>query len=170
MDDYSELVNPRVIAPIRLNNLVLPPGYNEEVLNTKKSTLVDKKQPDNLEELKIKKVWEIAIGPAKAIPMNLIMSYMTGSSLQIIPIMMTFSLLLNPLKAIFNDTNRIFKSLETDTNSSIIIQAKALFVVCHLGCMAIGVWKLNSMGLIPNSEADWLSFKSIALTDKTVVV
>lgn len=157
-EEYSELLNPPVIQPTRTKNeLVTPAGFGGGIAN-KKSEVQSKQVPD-LELLKNRKIWEIATGPAKSIPMNLIMSYMTGNSLQMIPIMMTLMLFWNPLKAIFTETNIMFKGLETEKNGSTIFQAKIVFILCQIGCMSIGIWKLNKMGLIPNSEADWLSFK-----------
>ncbi|EGV65225.1 hypothetical protein PSN45_002634 [Yamadazyma tenuis] len=166
-DDYPELLKPVVLQPSKSKESIkLPPGFSEKV-SVKKNT-VEVKQPPNLDELKNRKAWEMAVGPAKSIPMNLVMSYMTGNSLQMIPIMMTLMLFLNPLKAIFNDTNKMFKHLETEKNSAVILQAKLVFVVCQLACMSIGIWKLNSMGLIPKSDADWLSFKKPTTFAETI--
>lgn len=166
-DQYPELLTPQVVPQAKGKDIVSPPGFDAEVA-TNSSTgskmakySKDKASSVDVEQLKTKKIWEIATGPAKSIPMNLIMSYMTGNSLQLIPIMMTVMLFINPLKAIFNDTNKIFKNLQTDKNGSIILQAKIVYILCQLGCMAIGIWKLNKMGLMPNSDADWLSFKSL---------
>lgn len=48
--------------------------------------------PEETETLKLKKAWEVALGPAKQIPMQAIMGYMSGNSLQIFSIMMVFML------------------------------------------------------------------------------
>lgn len=139
-----------------------PPGFELNENGSKKSgstNIVKQQDPAKISELKVKKAWEIAMGPAKSIPMNLFMSYMAGNSLQIIPIMMTFSLLFNPIKAIFSETNAVFKNFETPENSQDILMAKAVFVVCQIGCMSVGIWKLNNMGLIPNSRSDWLAWE-----------
>lgn len=112
-----------------------------------------------MDELKVRKAWEIATSPAKNIPMNLIMSYMTGNSLQMIPIMMTLMLFWNPLRAIFTETGVAFQDLSNERNSTDMIMPRVVFVLCHLANTGIGVWKLNKMGLVPNSEADWLAWK-----------
>lgn len=59
-----------------------------------KSQLSTRKQPTELEmnTLKLKKAWEIALAPAKQIPMQAIMMYMSGNSLQIFSIMMVYML------------------------------------------------------------------------------
>jgi ER membrane protein complex subunit 4 len=48
--------------------------------------------PEETETLKLKKAWEVALGPAKQLPMQAIMGYMSGNSLQIFSIMMVFML------------------------------------------------------------------------------
>lgn len=45
-----------------------------------------------MDTLKLKKSWEIALGPAKQLPMQAIMGYMSGNGLQIFSIMMVFML------------------------------------------------------------------------------
>lgn len=167
MSDYSELLNPQLVKSE--GKYGSPPGY--ETSGAKKSGGPAIKKPDQsqLDDLKVKKAWEVAMGPAKAIPMNLIMSYMTGNSLQIIPIMMTLMLLWNPLKAIFTETNAAFKPFETKGNLSDILKAKAVFVICQIGSIAVGVWKLNNMGLIPNREADWLAWKGVVQLKESVL-
>ncbi|CAK7903610.1 ER membrane protein complex subunit 4 [[Candida] anglica] len=157
----SELINPTIVKTAK--SLKSPPGYelSTDTSSTKKNSTITatKKDPLQIAELKVKKAWEVALGPAKSIPMNLIMSYMTGNSLQIIPIMMTFMLLLNPLRAIFSETNSSFRNLTTPENGTDILLAKIVFVICQLGCAGVGVWKLNSMGLIPNNRSDWLAWE-----------
>lgn len=153
----KQLLQPTVRAP--LEDIVLPPGFEAGPTKKKKSEPVKKPSRTELDQIKVKKAWDIATGPAKSIPMNLIMSYMTGNSLQMIPIMMAFTLLLNPLKAIFTETGPAFSGLVNERNSAEIIMPKILFVLCQLANMAVGVWKLSNMGLIPNKEADWLGWK-----------
>lgn len=163
-DDISAILRPQVL---RHGALVPAPAGFESVLGPKKAAAVAPDQA-GLDDLKVKKAWEIATGPAKQIPMNLLMSYMTGNSLQVIPIMMTLTLLWNPLKAIFTETGPAFKNLQTDGNSSQILVTRVAFVVCQLAAAGIGVWKLGQMGLIPNSEADWLAWKKVLVAAERV--
>ena len=143
----------------------LPPGFELAGTANKKGAdagvAVATPSPTQIAELKVKKAWEVALGPAKLVPMNLFMAYMAGNSLQIIPIMMTFMLLWNPIKSIFTETNAQFKHLQTPQNASDILLTKAVFVVCQLGCLGVGVWKLNGMGLIPNLRSDWLGWEEL---------
>ncbi|KAK6205278.1 uncharacterized protein RJT21DRAFT_14596 [Scheffersomyces amazonensis] len=169
MSQFDELINPKVPGAPKSTkkDLPNPPGFAYEAKGTnnsksKKSTVSSTvNEEERLEELKEKKAWEVAIGPAKSIPMNAIMSYMTGNSLQIIPVTMTLMLLWNPLKAIFNETNPNFINLTTKKNGTTILLAKAVFILFQILNMSIGIYKLYKMGLIPHTEADWIAWKEI---------
>ena len=43
--------------------------------------------------LKIKRSWDLALGPFKQVPMNLFIMYMSGNSISIFPIMMVFMMM-----------------------------------------------------------------------------
>lgn len=58
--------------------------------------------PAEMESLKQKKAWDVAIGPAKSVPMNAFMLYMSGSGVQIFSMMVVGMLLTNPLKSILS--------------------------------------------------------------------
>lgn len=160
------LAEPTVVKPRQFKSDVLPPGF----LSTSKKVATKKPlSDDQLAQLKTKKAWEIATGPAKQLPMNLVMGYMTGNSLQIIPITTTFMILLNPLKAIFSETSKAFAGLDTGDQTQ-LMAAKLVFVVCQLANMAIGVYKLYKMGLIPHAPADWLAWKLPVVFEQVVNV
>ena len=72
--------------------------------------------PEETDTLKLKKSWELALAPAKQLPMNAIMMYMSGNSLQIFSIMMVWMLFMNPLKGLLG-INAAFERFETDGNA-----------------------------------------------------
>lgn len=45
---------------------------------------------------------------------------------------------------------------------SLLLQ-KLVFIACNLGLFALGVWKCQSMGLLPTASSDWLAWKAPAL-------
>ncbi|MCJ1294367.1 hypothetical protein MMC34_005925 [Xylographa carneopallida] len=109
--------------------------------------------------LKLKKSWEIALAPAKALPMNAIMMYMSGNSLQIFSIMMVFMLFKNPLQALLQ-TNQAFTRYETDGTRGKLWMVKGVYVLMNLVALALGVWKVNGMGLLPTTRSDWLAWET----------
>ncbi|PHH73283.1 hypothetical protein CDD82_5552 [Ophiocordyceps australis] len=103
---------------------------------------------DEMETLKLKKAWEVALAPVKSLPMTAIMMYMSGNSLQIFSIMMVFMAFKNPLVGLLN-TNQAFERFQTDSNNAKLLQTKLVYVAMQMVALAVGVWKINAMGLLP---------------------
>lgn len=101
-----------------------------------------------MDTLKVKKAWEVALGPVKGLPMTFIMMYMSGNSLQIFSIMMVFMAFKNPVMGLVN-TNQAFERFQTETNAAKILQTKLVYIVMQLLALGVGIWKINGMGLLP---------------------
>ncbi|KAG7286928.1 hypothetical protein NEMBOFW57_006428 [Staphylotrichum longicolle] len=144
-----------------------PPGYpSSQSTSSKKKDAKDSKAaqrqaptPDEMDTLKVKKAWEVALGPIKSLPMTGIMMYMSGNSLQIFSIMMVFMAFKNPIMGILG-TNQAFERFETDTNRAKILQVKLAYVAMQLVALALGIWKVNGMGLLPTTRSDWLAWEA----------
>ena len=61
--------------------------------------------------LKMAKAWELAYSPAKSLPMNAIMLYMSGSGVQIFSMMAVGMLITGPLKGITTMNSGKYRSL-----------------------------------------------------------
>lgn len=133
-----------------------PPGYSSSTSlqssksKSSKSAVTARKAPtpEEMDSLKLKKAWELALAPAKQLPMNAIGMYMTGNSLQIFSIMMVFMLFKGPVQAIIG-IQSTFQRLESDGNKEQMLLAKLAFIGCNLLALALGIWKVNGMGLLP---------------------
>lgn len=80
--------------------------------------------------------------------MNAIMMYMSGNSLQIFSIMMTFMLFMNPIKGLIG-MNQAFARFETEGTSARLLGVKFMYILMQLVALGLGVWKVNGMGLLP---------------------
>ncbi|KAK3353688.1 hypothetical protein B0T25DRAFT_219797 [Lasiosphaeria hispida] len=148
-----------------------PPGFpssqptalsakqKKDAAKTEKAAPRKAPTPDEMDTLKVKKAWEVALGPIKGLPMTGIMMYMSGNSLQIFSIMMVFMAFKNPIMGILA-TNQAFERFESDSNRSKIIQVKLAYVAMQLVALALGIWKLNQMGLLPTTRSDWLAWET----------
>ncbi|SCU86449.1 LAMI_0D02124g1_1 [Lachancea mirantina] len=141
------------------NSLPSPPSFkqaNNGSKTAKSATKQDSVKAKDLNGIAVQKAWQISLQPAKSIPLNMVMSYMSGSSLQIISIMTALMLISNPVKSVVN-IRRTFKPVlsNSEVKNEIMLPMMA-FVLFQGLLMAIGVHKLNSMGLIPNTRSDWL--------------
>lgn len=130
--------------------------------NTTSGKNHNKIQNHELKEFKKKKMWELATSPAKSILMNIGMSYMSPNDIQVIPIMMLFMLFINTFKEMFT-VNVKFQQLDANIESEIdsydVNIMKLVYILSCFGNLLVGLWKLNSMGLIPNKSSDWLGWE-----------
>ncbi|KAL2121633.1 hypothetical protein VTJ04DRAFT_5660 [Mycothermus thermophilus] len=164
----AELKNPPPARP-KQPSIPDPPGFpsSQTPSGSKKRDAKDSKTPqrqaptpDEMDTLKLKKAWEVALGPIKSLPMTAIMMYMSGNSLQIFSIMMVFMAFKNPIMGILA-TNQAFERFETETNRARMLQVKLAYVVMQLVALALGVWKVNKMGLLPTTRSDWLAWEPL---------
>ncbi|KAL3467048.1 hypothetical protein BJX64DRAFT_189386 [Aspergillus heterothallicus] len=139
-----------------------PPGFSRKSggkSRAEKSAAPTTSKPVETDTLKLKKAWEIALAPSKQIPMNGIMMYMSGNSLQIFSIMMVFMLFKGPIQGLIN-TNAVFAKFDSDTLRGKLLGVKAVYVLMQFVLLALGVWKVNAMGLLPTTRSDWLAWES----------
>lgn len=129
-----------------------PPNYTPltTVSRSKNSKTPARKPPTQAEtdSLKLKKAWEVAIAPAKQLPMSAIGMYMAGNSLQIFSLMMTAMLFRTPITAIMNISNT-FSRFESESKKQEMIMVKLAFIATNALALALGIWKINAMGLLP---------------------
>lgn len=77
-----------------------------------------------------------------------------------VPLTMTFMMFfVSPFKQLLA-VNDQFTKLESETNKSTIFFFKIIYIASVLVSVAIGVYKLGSMGLLPNTRSDWVAFET----------
>jgi len=146
-------------APVKPKNNSVPdpPGYTPPVSisksgsKSKNAVTPNARKPPTTQEmdtLKVKKAWEVAIAPAKQLPMNAFGMYMSGNSLQIFSIMMVFMLFKNPITALFA-IQSTFARFESEGTKSQLLMVKLVYIGTNLLALGLGIWKLNGMGLLP---------------------
>lgn len=109
--------------------------------------------------------------------MNAIMMYMSGNSLQIFSIMMVGMLFKGPIQGLIN-TNAAFAKYDGPSTKARLVGVKAVYVLMQLVLLALGIWKVNAMGLLPyvsprplacgfkvltpyrTTRSDWLAWES----------
>ncbi|CAJ0574619.1 unnamed protein product, partial [Mesorhabditis spiculigera] len=132
-----------------------PPGFSN-VGQTVQHHVEAEQSSDQQEHLMKKRAWDVAMGPGKSLPMNMFMMYMAGRSISIFPIMMVAMMLWRPLKALFS-VNSTFKPLEHESTGS-LLPHKLVFLLGNCGVVALAIYKIHTMGLLPNYDSDWLEF------------
>ena len=56
----------------------------------------------NTESIQVARAWDAAFAPTKSIPMNALMLYMSGNSVQIFSMMGVYMMVANPIRGITN--------------------------------------------------------------------
>lgn len=74
------------------------PPRTQQSKNSTSTRAHAKVTPESYNELKEKRAWDFAIAPAKALPMQAFMLYMSGGGVQIFSMGIVFMLLLTPFK------------------------------------------------------------------------
>lgn len=103
---------------------------------------------EEMDTLKLKKAWEVALAPVKQLPMTAIMMYMSGNSLQIFSIMMVLMAFKTPVMGLVA-TNQAFEKFESEGTKAKLLLVKAVYVAMQVLALGLGIWKVNGMGLLP---------------------
>ncbi len=99
--------------------------------------------------------WEIALGPIKQAPMNVMISWMAGNSIALFPIMFVAMLLFRPFQSMLA-ISKAFEAIEPGQYS--VVQ-KLVYFLGNLVNLGIALYKCHSMGLLPTYASDWLAFE-----------
>ncbi|CRG86762.1 hypothetical protein PISL3812_03773 [Talaromyces islandicus] len=128
-----EMNTPLAKKPPKAGSIRNPPGFATKPTGKQQRSTqpTRERQPAETEALKLKKAWEVALAPSKQIPMNAIMMYMSGNSLQIFSIMMVFMLFKGPIQGLIA-TNAQFLKFETESNRAKLWGCKAVYVLMQL--------------------------------------
>ena len=100
------------------------------------------------------RAWATATKPAQNMMMMGFMLWMSGQSLHIFSMMTVGTALWQPLSAIWK-ANDTFSPLADDRNN--VMLPKLAYCAINLGGLLLGLWKLNSLGLMPTHASDWVS-------------
>ncbi|XP_027332248.1 ER membrane protein complex subunit 4 isoform X1 [Abrus precatorius] len=130
-----------------------PPGFSRASLDNDDSSLSRQKK-DAESNWKAQKAWEVAQAPLKNLLMMGFMMWMAGNTVHLFSIGITFSALWQPISAL-QSVGKIFEPYKD--NKVELLGPKLLFIALNLGGLALGVWKLNSLGLLPTHTSDWVS-------------
>lgn len=80
--------------------------------------------------------------------------YMSGSNLNMWSISVTSMSIISPIRAILG-VNSQFSKFEDSSGKVDLQMAKLIFVVLNLVWLAVGLYKMSKMRLLPTTSADW---------------
>ncbi|CAD6504782.1 BgTH12-00285 [Blumeria graminis f. sp. triticale] len=146
-----------------------PPGYTstsqKKHQSLSKATDFISPSPADKDVLKLKKAWELALAPVKQLPMTAFMMYMSGNTLQIFSIMMVVMAFKTPFMGLLA-TNQVFEKFESDGTKSQLVMVKIVYISMQILALALGIWKVNGMGLLPTARSDWLAWETVRIPEE----
>ncbi|KAI0373236.1 DUF1077-domain-containing protein [Pilatotrama ljubarskyi] len=149
-----------------------PPGF-ATVSSSKATSKSSTTATASYEELKAKRAWDLAFSPAKSLPMQAFMLYMSGGGVQIFSMGIVFMLLSSPFKNLAS-INSAFAPFAPASSSPKALTTlplqKIAYLFCNLLTLALGLWKCRSMGLLPTGTGDWLAFESRGQPPETLLI
>lgn len=95
--------------------------------------------------------------PGKSLPMNMLMMWMSGNSIQIFSILIVGMLLFNGVKGILG-VQRVFMKVEDPNrqHSSSLFLPKCLYLFLNLVLIFLAMYKCRKLGLLPNNwQSNW---------------
>jgi hypothetical protein len=131
------------------NEHIMPLGYSDRAIT-------DTTNQEEGNRLIGMRSWDIALGPIKQAPMNVMISWMAGNSIALFPIMFVGMLLFRPLQSMFQ-IGKAFEAIEVGQYSAI---QKLVYFLGNLVNLGIALYKCHSMGLLPTYASDWLAFET----------
>ncbi|KAL0070442.1 hypothetical protein AAF712_002273 [Marasmius tenuissimus] len=155
--DYSSLE-----SSSKWKNLPPPPGFAKTAKHSSSSAKSLVNSPRQ-KQIKVDRAWELAISPAKSLPMQAFMLYMSGGGVQIFSMGIVFMLLLSPFKNIAGMNSGFAPFAPVDSKApkafTTLILQKLVYIACNMLTLGVGLWKCRSMGLLPTGTGDWLAFE-----------
>lgn len=133
-------------APVGMKDVL----FQEKQGGSSSSTTLTQQQKLAIGAKKKARAMTLATGPGKAIAMNAFMMYMSGKTLNIFSISITSSAILTPIASLVG-INKAFSQFE-DVDLQL---PKIIFIACNLAWLALGLYKMSVMRLLPTTSADW---------------
>ncbi|CAN6992301.1 unnamed protein product [Brassica oleracea var. botrytis] len=131
-----------------------PPGFSRAPPEQDDSATSRQKKDAEANWKLQQKAWEVAQSPFKNLMMMGFMMWMAGNTVHLFSIGITFSALWQPLSAL-QSVGKIFEPFKD--NKVELLMPKLVFLALNLGGLALGIWKLNTLGLLPTHASDWVS-------------
>ena len=147
-----------------------PPGYKalqkheatwtSTGMSASRPPALTRAKQDQLTAKRKNMAMSIAVKPGQQILMNAFMMYMSGNQLNIWSISITSMAVLSPLAGILS-LDKTFGHLQaTAANNAkstedILQMPKLIFLGLNIVWLALGLYKMSSMRLLPTTSADW---------------
>ena len=143
------------LAAATVQGVPRPPGAEHPdaiIMSTTESQLTQQKK--HKADIMAKRAMETGLAPGKNIFMQGFMMYMSGNGVQIFSVMMVGGGVWNPVKAIMRSCKTFERFSDANTDMT---GPRLAFCAIQVAGLAMALYKLNAMGLLPTHASDWVS-------------
>ncbi|KAH7427288.1 hypothetical protein KP509_10G037700 [Ceratopteris richardii] len=130
-----------------------PPGFLRSSLDLDEA-VSGRQKKDTDTSWKQQKAWEVAQAPFKNLLMMGFMMWMAGNTVHLFSIGITISALWQPISAL-QSVGKVFEPFQDARTDTLL--PKICFICLNIAGLLLGLWKLNSLGLLPTHVSDWVS-------------
>jgi hypothetical protein len=116
---------------------------------------VDRHAAANTPAERVKRAYEFAAGQLQSVGMQVFMMYMSGNGVHMMSMMITFNCIYAPAKAILS-SGKTFERFDA-SGAADMTGPRLMFCALQCVCLAMALYKLNTMGLLPTHASDWVS-------------
>eukprot|EP00276_Gloeochaete_wittrockiana_P015172 CAMPEP_0184344094 /NCGR_PEP_ID=MMETSP1089-20130417/12605_1 /TAXON_ID=38269 ORGANISM="Gloeochaete wittrockiana, Strain SAG46.84" /NCGR_SAMPLE_ID=MMETSP1089 /ASSEMBLY_ACC=CAM_ASM_000445 /LENGTH=187 /DNA_ID=CAMNT_0026673747 /DNA_START=31 /DNA_END=594 /DNA_ORIENTATION=- len=135
-------------------NILEPIGYSKNISSEEETRQPSRQISDSL-DLKIKKVREVAFSPIKSLVMTGFMLWMSGNSVNLFSLIMTFMALSQYISGIFN-ASMAFQQFQGMKDLP-LTNHKIIFMSLQMCGVLLAFYKCWSIGLLPFTKSDWVT-------------
>lgn len=142
-----------------------PPGHEPTASRDMAASSSPQGTDGDLLAAKQAALYSRATGTVKNIGFMCFMMWMSGSQIHLFSIMMTVSGIYQPLAAIMN-SKQMFPAEASEEGKLNVLFPRILYCLIQAGGLAFGLWKLNTMGLLPTHASDYVSSLKVPVSQE----
>ena len=139
------------ITQVKATEVKEPLGYDASPFNVEDS----KSRRQEVNRMKENKAWGLVMGQGKSIITTFISSFFIGTNVSMFTIGIYSYNIYNALNTLFN-VNKTFKIYESPEIN--LFSYKIMYIILSIISIILIGYKINKMGFLPLSAADWASF------------
>ena len=139
-----------------------PLGFNASTVHIEDS----KERRQEVNKMKENRAWGLVTGQGRSIFTTFISSFFIGTNVSIFTIGIYAFQIYNTLNTLFN-VNKTFKMYESPEYS--LFTYKILYLILSFISFLLICYKINKMGFLPLSAADWAAFAERIIPQKEIL-
>ena len=150
------------ITQVKTTEIKDPLGYDASPFNVEDS----KSRRQEVNRMKENKAWGLVMGQGRSIFTTFISTFFIGTNVSMFTIAIYSYNIYNAINTLLN-VNKSFKMYESPEYS--LLSYKVMYVILSIISIILIGYKIDKMGFLPLSAADWASFAQQTVSDREIL-